>query len=69
MIPGTFKSQVKVEDPLICFKKSTLVRSGISFVLISILLIFIYHKYQKSKCETFCIYKEDFSNIKNKKRL
>lgn len=60
--------KIRVEDPLICFKKSTLVRSGIALVLVSILLIYGYHKYQKSKCETFCIYKEDFSNIKNKKR-
>jgi hypothetical protein len=67
MIPGTFKTKVKVEDPLICFKKSTLIKSGIAFVLISILIIYTYHKYQRSKCENFCIYEENFSNIKNKK--
>lgn len=55
---------MKPEDPLICFKKSTLIRSGVLFVLISLLLIYGYHKYQKSKCENFCIYNENFSNIK-----
>lgn len=55
------------EDPLICFKKSTLIRSGIIFVLLSLLIIYGYHKYQKSKCENFCIYNENFSNIKNKR--
>lgn len=60
--------KLKIEDPLICFKKSTLIRSGIAFVLLSILLIYAYHKYEKSKCETFCIYKENFSNIKNKRK-
>jgi len=59
---------IKMENPLICFKKTTLVRSGIAFVLISILLIYSYHKYQKSKCENFCIYSENFSNIKNQKK-
>ncbi len=59
---------IKIEDPLICFKKSTLVRSGIIFVLISILLIYSYHKYKKSKCENFCIYTENFSNIKNQRK-
>jgi hypothetical protein len=53
-------------DPLICFKKSTLMKSGVTLVLVSILIIFIYHKYQKSKCENFCIYSENFNNVKNK---
>ena len=55
------------EDPLICFKKSTLMKTGMTFVVVSLLIIFIYHKYQKSKCENFCIYSENFNNIKKKK--
>jgi hypothetical protein len=55
-------------DPLICFKKSTLIKSGLLFVLFSILIIYCYHKYQKSKCDNFCIYTENFSNIKNKRK-
>ena len=60
--------KIQPADPLICFKKSTLIKSGILFALISILIIYSYHKYQKSKCENFCIYTENFYNIKNKRK-
>ena len=40
-------SVVQNADPLICFKKSTLIRTGIIFVVLSILIIYGYHKYQK----------------------
>ena len=55
-------------NPIVCFKKSTLIRSGILFVLACIIIIYLYHKYQKSKCENFCIYDENFSNIIKKKK-
>jgi hypothetical protein len=61
-------SVVQNADPLICFKKSTLIRTGIIFVVLSALIIYGYHKYQKSKCQDFCIYHENFSNIKNKRK-
>jgi hypothetical protein len=56
------------KNPIVCFKKSTLIRSGVLFILGCILVIYLYHKYQKSKCENFCIYDENFSNIIKKKR-
>ena len=64
------QTPIKIQkvEPLICFKKSTLIKSGILFALISIFLIYSYHKYQKSKCENFCIYTENFSNIKKKRK-
>ena len=55
-------------DPKICFKRSTLIKTGVVFALISIFIIYNYHKYKKSQCESFCIYHENFENIKNKKK-
>ena len=59
--------QVKI-DPKICFKRSTLMNTGILLAIISIFIIYSYHNYQKSKCESFCIYHENFENIKNKRK-
>jgi hypothetical protein len=54
-------------DKLICIKKSDLSSYLFLVVLASILIIYIYHKYQKSKCKEFCIYNENFDDIKKRK--